>query len=303
VLHKKSAHLSSQPLTSHAITKTLIYRTVPGQQQILHARYSLYLFFGLVISLTTIADIFTFFTHNSIGTFFMMWSPGTAALLTRLLLREGFSDISFRFAGKRTLIAMSVAVGIPVAIGSIAYGIAWLSGVTPLTYFHASEGLIAGLMIFGKQPFAIYAYLMVLVLCIEVLAASGEEIGWRGYMLTRLIYAKVPQPVLVSGLIWSFWHWPLFLFAPPIAGLPPQIIRASIFLVTITSLGCISARLRLKTGSIWPSIFLHAAWNVIILEAFDAFTKGTDTSLWTGEAGIFVALTTMVVAFLFTRLR
>jgi membrane protease YdiL (CAAX protease family) len=71
-----------------------------------------------------------------------------------------------------------------------------------------------------------------------------------------------------------------------------------VFLVTITSLGCISASLRLKTGSIWPSIILHAAWNSILVEIADAFTRGTDTSLWTGEAGILVALTTTVIALL-----
>lgn len=32
---------------------------------------------------------------------------------------------------------------------------------------------------------------------------AGEEIGWRGYMLTRLIDAGVPRPVLVGSILWA----------------------------------------------------------------------------------------------------
>ncbi len=41
--------------------------------------------------------------------------------------------------------------------------------------------------------------------------AAGEEIGWHGYMLTRLVDAGVAKPILTSGLIWGLWHVPLIL--------------------------------------------------------------------------------------------
>ena len=40
----------------------------------------------------------------------------------------------------------------------------------------------------------------------SLILVPGEEIGWRGYMLTRLIAAGVPNAVLVSGVIWGLWH-------------------------------------------------------------------------------------------------
>src|SRR3712207_7188827 len=46
---------------------------------------------------------------------------------------------------------------------------------------------------------------------VGLVLAAGEEIGWRGYMLTRLIDAGVPRPVFASGLIWALWHVPLVL--------------------------------------------------------------------------------------------
>ena len=40
---------------------------------------------------------------------------------------------------------------------------------------------------------------------------AGEEIGWHGYMLTRLVDAGMAKPILTSGLIWGLWHVPLIL--------------------------------------------------------------------------------------------
>ena len=36
--------------------------------------------------------------------------------------------------------------------------------------------------------------------------------GWRGYLLPRMIEARIPQPILLSSLIWGAWHLPI-LFA------------------------------------------------------------------------------------------
>jgi membrane protease YdiL (CAAX protease family) len=43
---------------------------------------------------------------------------------------------------------------------------------------------------------------------VSAFIATGEETGWRGYMLTRLIDGGVPFPVLVSGVIWGYRTFP-----------------------------------------------------------------------------------------------
>lgn len=45
------------------------------------------------------------------------------------------------------------------------------------------------------------------------------------------------------------------------------------------------ARLRLETGSVWPAITLHSAWNAVIQTAFDAASTGARAELWIGESG------------------
>lgn len=287
-----SSIVSSRSTSLIKITNPVLQKT--------SARRGLLLFFLLLAALSTLFYWLIIVKHDTMAIALFMWTPGSAALITRLLLREKF-PVSSLFLTKHLLQPLVIALLTPLAIGLLAYGLAWKTGITPLVYFHVSANIASLMSLMRNNPsrFALTGSLL-LIICGEIISAAGEEIGWRGYMLTRLIDAGVPRPIVVSGLIWSLWHWPLILLSPSSSSLPP-IVVAGIFLVTITALGCISAHLRLTTGSLWPSILLHAAWNGLILEIFDAFTKGADTSIWTGESGLLVACATIIAAFVITR--
>jgi uncharacterized protein len=263
------------------------------------ARRGLIVYFVLLILFSAFTNWLFVATDTIFGVFFLMWSPGVAALLTRLILSEGWQDVSFRLGGRKNWLAIGVAVIAPVVVGLIAYGFAWTTGLAHMVGFHLSDDLDFGLTFLGNWPSWLMLPLLILsFLVAEIVSAAGEEIGWRGYMLTRLIDAGVPQPILVSGLIWSFWHWPSMLLVSDDLNVP-LLLSACVFVVTITCLGFLAARLRLQTGSIWPSIALHAAWNCCILELFDAVTSNSDTSFWTGESGVLVALVMIMMAYIF----
>jgi membrane protease YdiL (CAAX protease family) len=140
-----------------------------------------------------------------------------------------------------------------------------------------------------------------------ILTAAGEEIGWRGYMLTRLIDAGIPYPVLVSGLVWGLWHVPVVLGTGYAAG-PFPSISALLLVCMVTAFGFVFARLRLQTGSVWPAIVLHAAWNSIIQSSFDPARTGGDSrrihdaaSWWVGESGILTVIAMIVAAVVFSQ--
>ncbi|MBL9040520.1 MAG: CPBP family intramembrane metalloprotease [Myxococcales bacterium] len=40
-------------------------------------------------------------------------------------------------------------------------------------------------------------------------SAKRKQSGWRGYLLSRLVDSGIPRPILVSGLLWAVWHFPL----------------------------------------------------------------------------------------------
>src|SRR5579862_2068308 len=114
---------------------------------------------------------------------------------------------------------MLVAVAFPLVVAAIAYGAGWATGL--VGYKTPPHG------------FALNLGIAIVSGCtVGVVFAAGEEIGWRGYMLTRLIDAGVPRPLLASGIIWAVWHFPLILSGLYAAG-PHPGISAGIFLVDV----------------------------------------------------------------------
>ena len=255
------------------------------------ARRGLAVFFVIVVVLSGAIEAYIIMNPEFFGTLLgvlaLMWSPALASVIARLVLREGFSDVSFRFGGLRTLPWYALGLGVPLGVGILAYGGAWLTG---LVGFQGGAGAFVVGLVSAATWITIYS-------CIFT---TGEEIGWRGYMLTRLIDAGVPRPVLVSGLIWALWHLPLILSGIYAAG-PYPALSAILFVVSVTSISFVFARMRLETGSIWPVIFFHSAWNSIIQRPFDGATKGANAALWTGESGILPVIVLVVVSVIVSR--
>ena len=57
-----------------------------------------------------------------------MWTPAIASVVARLALREGFSDVSFRWGGGPAP-AIALAWTFPLVVGFLAYGLAWATGL------------------------------------------------------------------------------------------------------------------------------------------------------------------------------
>lgn len=256
----------------------------PGQ-----IRQGLWLFAGLLLLYSLLGYWFYSMNRESrlpiLPSLPLMLSPALAATITRLVFREGFNDVSFQSGGRRTQRAMVVAMITPVVVGCVAYGSAYLLGlvqfVPPMQIAPALSPLAATLLLISLN-----GTLGTLVL---LPSSAGEEIGWRGYLLPRLIQIGTPCPLLLTGLIWGAWHLiPLWLVGYA-AGPYPLLATINLLLATLT-FGTILAWLRLDTGSIWPSIVAHAAWNAMINGGFAAITTGAAATLWLGESGILVVL-------------
>lgn len=263
------------------------------------ARRGLALYFAILVPITALLEgIMISRGEFAPWVLLLMFTPTLASVIARLTLREGFGDVSFRVGERRGVQATLLALILPVIVGLVAYGIAWFTGLAEFTPPSSSAfpAVTNPLALLGLQFVSVLniGFLIALVL------AAGEEIGWRGYMLTRLIEARVPQPVLVSGLIWGLWHLPLILSGLYAAG-PNPLLSALWFMVVITVSSFLYAKLRLATGSIWPVIILHGAWNSTIQSVFDASTSGERATLWVGESGILVMLTIIVVVVLLAR--
>ena len=212
--------------------------------------------------------------------FGLMAIPALASVIARLVLHEGFADVSFRFYGRRGWLGVGLAVAIPVVVGVVSYGFAWVTGLAQLSVPSLDPWFAS----------------IVANLVVSLILVPGEEIGWRGYMLTRLIAAGVPNAVPVSGAIWGLWHVPLVLWGGYVSGSPSALLSAALLMISATALGSVLALLRLDTGSIWPPIVLHVVWNTLIQAVFDPATAGADHVFWVGEAGIVTSTVLIMVA-------
>ena len=266
----------------------------------LRARRGLIIYFAVLVPFSAVFEALMI-KGNSSWVWALMWTPAAASLVARLVLREGFGDVSFRVGGRRGWKAIGVAAIFPIVVGVIAYGIAWTTGL--VQFDPRPIALVARYIPEATSPAVVFlinvAVAATIVTVYSARTAAGEEIGWRGYMLTRLVDAAVPKPILTSGVIWGLWHVPLILGGVYLIG-PPPFLAALLWMVTATAFSFVFARVRLETGSVWPAITLHSAWNAIIQAAFDRASHGTRPELWIGESGILVALTMVVAAIVFS---
>ena len=76
------------------------------------------------------------------------------------------------------------------------------------------------------------------------------------------------------------------------------------FAVMIMAISFPYAWLRLKSGSLWPAVLLHASHNQSVIGILDKLTGNTSSTPYiTGEFGVGLVLTSIVVAYIFWRMQ
>jgi len=104
--------------------------------------------------------------------------------------------------------------------------------------------------------------------------AMGEELGWRLFALPMLLGVTTRHRAIVAlGLVWGLWHLPLvWATSSTVAAVVGGML---FFLIKCVGLSYLFAGVHLRTtGSLWPVLFLHAA--------FDASTGGLAHGLLLG---------------------
>lgn len=228
----------------------------------------------------------------------LMWCPGVSSLLTRLVFQGNLRGHGFGWGKTKYQFA---SYWIPLVYSTVVYVPFWLAG-----YFDPSSRTLEALM--RRLPqlphaaalpvlFLVLATVGVLASCISAL---GEELGWRGFLVPQL--AKItpyPRVALISGAIWALWHYPLILFAD-YHGAGPLWYSVACFTVLVLGISFLLAWMRLKSGSVWTGMLLHASHNLFVQAFFDAQTRPARvTGLWTTEFGAGLALAALVVASIF----
>lgn len=261
------------------------------------ARRGLSVYFAVLIAVSAALEGWII-AHGGLGgpyrwlVFLLMYTPALASIVARLSGREGFADVSFRWGGATGTRASLAAWLLPVVVGFVAYGAAWGFGLVDFT--PPTTGQLLTIANPVARLFALIPIALTIGTLSSCVSAFGEELGWRGYMVPRLVEAGVPRPFLTSGLIWCLWHVPLILWGGYAVG-PYPLLSALLFVATILPAAILYARWRMASGSVWPCVIAHGSWNVVIQAVFDPFATGPRAALWVGESGIITAATVWLV--------
>lgn len=202
----------------------------------------------------------------------VMFIPSIGAVLTRILTKE-------RFLGSNIYLSLNLKRNLKY------YGLAWF-GFAALIIF----GAVLYFLIFPKQFDANLGYaaavlnaqapvtpeevkqtmisqiIMGILLSplLNIMNCFGEEWGWRGYLLPKMLkrFPVVPT-LLITGLIWGLWHAPLTMmghnYGVGYPGFPyTGIMAMCAFCIVI---GIILSYVTIKTKSCIPAILGHGMLN------------------------------------------
>ena len=171
--------------------------------------------------------------------------PALAAFVTRRwITREGFSDAGLRFGSWRPYVAVFVAVpSVFVAVHLLS----WLLGLARLE--------LAPGMRLGLDP--VLSTTMGPILISPL--AFGEEFGWTGYLLPRLLPLGKWRAAFIYGFIWGLWHAPLVATGYNFPGYP--VAGVLLMCVGTVVIGFHQTFLRLRYGSVLLTSWLHACIN------------------------------------------
>ncbi|MED1569519.1 CPBP family intramembrane glutamic endopeptidase [Bacillus paramycoides] len=278
-----------------------------NKDKIQRAKIGLQLFLSILIITSIILNVVVIITKSMPLIVVYMFTPAISSILTRIILKEGFKDVSFSLGNLKIWKGIGFALLIPMIICGITYSIAWLSGIAG--FQNPEGGMLEPIYnILGLQyltaPFS-FIYLVVLSgifgSLLSLIPVLGEEMGWRGYMLTRLVDAEFSRPILISGLIWATWHVPIVIAGLYVDG-PSVVLSVLGIYFCIVPFSYITAYLRLITGSIWPSVIIHTTWNAIIQGPFDRASTGYQTEIWIGESGLITAIIILITAIITSRI-
>jgi uncharacterized protein len=209
------------------------------------------------------------------------WMPAVAAVICAAWLRgrAGLADLGRRLVRWRVgWVWYVVIILAPLLFSLAAAGVAVLLG--------QSWATVQPIVLTMSVP-AILITFVLLVLT----DGLGEEVGWRGYALPRLLERHGPIAAsLILGVIWWVWHLPLvWTSGAALEGDPVWLLLADLLAKSL-----LFTWVFLRTsGSVLVAIMLHASTNLFAVSPVPASDGDLTLSL------VALALKWVLVAVLF----
>jgi membrane protease YdiL (CAAX protease family) len=235
---------------------------------------------------------------------FFMWAPAVAAIAVQLWhggpVRAGTGLVRGRL--RWSVLAWIAPIALLAATIGIGVALPGVSFTTDYGAFLAEQGFseeqieqsLAILETLPVPPFVLFVGQgLVAGLTINAAAALGEELGWRGLLLTELSPLGFWRLSGITGVIWGVWHAPIILQGHNF----PEAPVAGVLMMTVWTIAAspVFAYLTVRARSVLAATFFHGSFNAVGSFSL-VYLTGADNLLTAavGVAGIGAAVFAVV---------
>ncbi len=175
-------------------------------------------------------------------------------LARRSVEQQGFADAGLRRPAGRWLAAGWLLAPL-LTLATVAASLPWNALDLGLPALRAQLEAAGGAA--APSPAAALAVQALAMLTLYPLFAFGQELGWRGYLLPRLVEELGPwRGAVLHGLVWGAWYTPLIAIGG--YGYPGHpAMGIALFTAFGALLGLVLAWLTFASGSIVPATLVH----------------------------------------------
>ena len=203
-----------------------------------------------------------------------MMMPSIAVVITRLITREGFGDHHLKFVWKKDtrryyILAWFLPAFLTMLGGLIYFLIFRGQFDWNMSYYWntiAKTGTDVTVEALRSTVISQLITAVILGPVMNCITCFGEEWGWRGYLLPKLMKLMPVIPaILLTGVIWGLWHIPYIIaglnYGMEYVGYPYLgFLMMTLFCVMV---GIFLSYVTIKSGSCIPAIIGHGAVNSI----------------------------------------
>ena len=225
-----------------------------------------------------------------------MWAPGIAAIVATKKADGSLAALNIKTLGPKRYYLwawllfpiLSVLTGVVTVLFRVAEFDPTLSLIRQsLAALPEDVPLDAAAIVALQAGVAIF-----IAPLINILFAFGEELGWRGFLLPKLMPLGKWKAIIISNVIWGLWHAPAIVQGHNYPGYP--VLGVFMMVVLTVLVGIILSWLYLKTNSPWAPALAHGSMNAVaslsllfLVPGFDVAIGGTLASVmgWIPLAG------------------
>jgi uncharacterized protein len=195
----------------------------------------------------------------------VMWVPALATFITtRWVTGEGMKVTNLRVGRLKPYLVSALVIPL---VFFVIYGLTWLLGLgQPDWNLDSLRQLMAGagadISTMPPAPAllaAIFFSSLIIGPLVNGLAALGEEVGWRGYLLPKLMPLGKGRAYSLVGVIWGLWHAPLIWMGFNYPGYP--LLGILWFCAVTTAMSIYINEQTLRNRSTLLAGWIHGAIN------------------------------------------